>query len=97
MRRALVLPVWTRSPPGEPKDDPYFGPQQVFHQTAVIAAWLNRESFAEQEVRIKVDYQGCAEIGVCYPPLSQTVPVDLAGFFSVPGISNHPGASRSPG
>ena len=64
-------------PPGEPKDDPYFGPQQVFHQTAVIAAWLNRESFAEQEVRIKVDYQGCAEIGVCYPPLSQTVPVTL--------------------
>jgi len=66
-------------PPGEPKDDPYFGPQQVFHQAAVIVARLNREpsGSGETEARLKLDYQGCAEIGVCYPPLSQTVPVVL--------------------
>lgn len=64
-------------PPGEPKDDPTFGRQQVFHQATVITARLNRDPSAEQEVRIKADYQGCAEIGVCYPPLSQTLPVAL--------------------
>ncbi len=64
-------------PPGEPKDDLTFGRQQVFHQATVITARLNRDPSAEQEVRIKADYQGCAEIGVCYPPLSQTLPVAL--------------------
>ncbi|MBK8897095.1 MAG: protein-disulfide reductase DsbD [Candidatus Competibacteraceae bacterium] len=64
-------------PSGEPKDDPYFGRQEVFHNEAVIVARLRRDSANEQTVRIKADYQGCAEIGVCYPPLSQIVTVNL--------------------
>ena len=64
-------------PPGEAKDDPNFGPQQVFHQAAVITVRLSREVSGETEARVKIDYQGCAEIGVCYPPLTQTLPVAL--------------------
>ncbi len=64
-------------PPGEPKDDPYFGPQQIFHGEAVIVARLQREPSSAQTARLKADYQGCAEIGVCYPPLSQTVSMAL--------------------
>ncbi len=66
-------------PAGEPKDDPYFGPQQVFHGEAVIIARLQRtsESAGSGSVEVKAHYQGCAEIGVCYPPLSQTVAVAL--------------------
>ena len=64
-------------PPGEPKEDPYFGRQEVFHHEAVLVAHLRREPGGAQTVRIKADYQGCAEVGVCYPPLSQTVTVAL--------------------
>ncbi len=64
-------------PPGEPKDDPYFGRQDVFHNEAVLVARLYRESPDEQTVRIKADYQGCAEIGVCYPPMDQTLAITL--------------------
>jgi thiol:disulfide interchange protein DsbD len=71
-------------PPGEPKDDPYFGPQQVFHQAAVITARLNRRPAGETEVRVKIDHQGCAEIGVCYPPLSQTLAVALPVYSPRP-------------
>ena len=71
-------------PSGEAKDDPNFGPQQVFHQAAVITVRLNREVSGETEARVKMDYQGCAEIGVCYPPLSQTLPVALPAYS--PGL-----------
>lgn len=67
-------------PAGEPKDDPYFGRQAVFHQEAVIRAVLKRDTSAAQAVRIKADYQGCAEVGVCYPPLTQTATVTLAAL-----------------
>ena len=71
-------------PPGEAKDDPNFGPQQVFHQAAVITIRLSREVSGETEARVKMDYQGCAEIGVCYPPLSQTLPVALPAYSPRP-------------
>jgi thioredoxin:protein disulfide reductase len=71
-------------PPGDFKDDPFFGPQQVFHGEATATTRLRRESTAAQTVRVKIDYQGCAEIGVCYPPLSQTVAVVLPAMTSPP-------------
>lgn len=71
-------------PPGESKEDPYFGRQQVFHNEAVVVARLQRDSRSAQTVRVKVDYQGCAEIGVCYPPLSQTLSVALPALPSLP-------------
>lgn len=71
-------------PPGEAKDDPYFGPQQVFHGEAVIIARLQRSPDSAGSVEVKAHYQGCAEIGVCYPPLSQTVAVALPAYSVVP-------------
>ena len=68
---ALDIPV------GEPKDDPYLGQQEVFHREATLVAHLHRDSLSEQTVQIRADYQGCAEVGVCYPPLSQTVAIVL--------------------
>ncbi len=75
-------------PPGESKDDPYFGRQQVFHNEAVVVARLQRDSRSAQTMRIKVDYQGCAEIGVCYPPLSQTLSVALPALPPLPPASD---------
>lgn len=74
----------TEIPPGELKDDPFFGPQQIFHDETVATARLRRESMDAQTVRVKIDYQGCAEIGICYPPLSQTVTVALPAVTSPP-------------
>ncbi len=79
-------------PPGEPKDDPYFGRQQVFHGEAVGVARLRREPLGAQTVRVKADYQGCAEIGICYPPLSQTVSVALPANAPRPPVGEGAGA-----
>ncbi|MDQ5911523.1 MAG: thioredoxin:protein disulfide reductase [Pseudomonadota bacterium] len=64
-------------PAGELKDDPYFGPQQVFHDEAPIIARLQRTTDSAGAIEVKADYQGCAEVGVCYPPLTQTMAVSL--------------------
>lgn len=64
-------------PAGQPKDDPYFGQQQVFHDEATLTARLRRDSPNQQTLRFKASYQGCAEVGVCYPPLTQTLAITL--------------------
>ncbi len=83
-------------PPGEPKDDPYFGPQQVFHGEAIVVARLQREPSDAQTVRVKADYQGCAEVGVCYPPLSQNVSIALPAYSPVPPAVEGPVARVEP-
>lgn len=74
-------------PAGEPKDDPYFGRQQVFHGEVAIRARLIRDSTSAQTVRIEANYQGCAEVGVCYPPLGQTVAVALPESSAAPATA----------
>ena len=64
-------------PPGTPKEDEFFGVQQVYHGEVLISAALDGQGPSSREVQVKLEYQGCAEAGVCYPPLSQTLPVLL--------------------
>ena len=78
-------------PLGESKDDPYFGLQQIFHGEAVVVARLQREPAGAQTVQLKADYQGCAEVGVCYPPLSQSVRVALPAYSPASPAGKEPG------
>lgn len=71
-------------PAGEYEEDEFFGRQQVFRGQATVTARLQREPGGPRDILVRADYQGCAEIGVCYPPLSQTVPVTLAALSSPP-------------
>ncbi|MEQ8663888.1 MAG: protein-disulfide reductase DsbD, partial [Gammaproteobacteria bacterium] len=60
-------------PPSESKDDPEFGRVEVYkHDITVrlpLAEAPPQAGFVEAEVR----YQGCAEDGICYPPITRTV------------------------
>lgn len=58
-------------PAGEDKDDPNFGLVQVYHH-----AVETRLRGLPGAGRIEVRFQGCAEQGICYPPLAKIV--DLA-------------------
>ncbi|MDA7967875.1 MAG: hypothetical protein MPK31_02915, partial [Gammaproteobacteria bacterium] len=58
-------------PPGERKNDPYFGEMAVFKRS-FSAPILLRENWREtDEVRVRAEYQGCAEGGICYAPVSK--------------------------
>lgn len=58
-------------PPGEEKVDPYFGTLQVYHGRVIVFLPLERKSPGAGAVELTVEYQGCAEGGICYPPIIQ--------------------------
>jgi thiol:disulfide interchange protein DsbD len=66
-------------PPGETKHDEYFGDVQVFHNEVTALVTLQRSDTDPADITLKVGYQGCAEAGICYPPIKKVLPVSLAG------------------
>lgn len=56
---------------GETKDDPTFGPTEVYHHEAT--AYVDA---VPEKGEIRVTYQGCGENTICYPPITKVI--DLA-------------------
>ena len=71
-------------PPGKSKHDEYFGETQVYYHGMTIPLPLS--AALKRETVVNAEYQGCAEGGICYAPISKTVTIDSgtnAGFFIV--------------
>ncbi|WP_373422112.1 protein-disulfide reductase DsbD [Burkholderia multivorans] len=64
MSGAPVKPV--AMPPSETKNDPTFGVVQVYHQPVRILLPLS--AAVTSSATLTVTSQGCADVGVCYPP-----------------------------
>ena len=64
-------------PRGTPKEDQFFGKTETFRRLVRIRVPISAEDAAKGSVNLKVTSQGCADIGVCYTPLEQTVRVAL--------------------
>lgn len=72
-----TLPAARASLPGEWHDDPTFGRVLIYRDSLDLVLpgpAIRQNGSAMLEVR----YQGCAEAGLCYPPQTWQVPVDLA-------------------
>ena len=67
-------------PEGETKHDEFFGDVQVFHNEVEARLPLQRASGAATEVSIQLGYQGCAEAGICYPPIKKKLTLPLAAY-----------------
>ncbi len=64
-------------PTGIPMHDEAFGKVQVFYDELAFTVPLMRSSAATQSITLVAKYQGCAERGVCYPPMSKSVVLNL--------------------
>ncbi|MBT7306822.1 MAG: protein-disulfide reductase DsbD [Gammaproteobacteria bacterium] len=64
-------------PPGELKEDQFFGTLEVYHNSKTIHLPLIRASREAASGTLRVIYQGCAERGICYPPISKRITLDL--------------------
>ena len=71
-------------PPGTIKDDEFFGKVETFRDQLVIRLPLAAAA-PGQSVTITAESQGCADIGVCYPPQVQKVTVALPAAGARPG------------
>ena len=70
---------FTQLPTGEMKDDPEFGRVEIYREQLTLSARLNAPSHEAAEQALTVTYQGCAEDGICYPPIKKTVRVAAVG------------------
>lgn len=58
-------------------DDPDFGRVAVFEQDFVATAPLINETNEPIKGEIKIQWQGCAVAGLCYPPENQKISIEL--------------------
>jgi thiol:disulfide interchange protein DsbD len=63
-------------PTAKIKDDEFFGKIGVYRKSATVKIpILNGE---EKSILLNVTFQGCADLGVCYPPITKTVALDIS-------------------
>jgi thiol:disulfide interchange protein DsbD len=60
-------------PKGDPKHDEFFGDVEVYHQLLEADLPIARAAGASRTLDLKVMYQGCAEGGLCYNPITKQV------------------------
>lgn len=65
-------------PQGEDHEDRYFGRQQVYRNSLRLTIPLKTALSAP--ATLVVTHQGCADMGVCYPPTTVTLPLQLANM-----------------
>jgi len=65
-------------PAGKVKEDEFFGKMETYRDSVKIRLPLLFDGPAASKLQVKMTSQGCADIGVCYPPLKQALAVELA-------------------
>jgi thiol:disulfide interchange protein DsbD len=65
-------------PAGQIKNDEYFGKQEVYHHELSALVPVARAGADPFDLPLQVTYQGCAEAGLCYPPITKSVTVHLS-------------------
>ena len=66
-----------RLPPGTDKQDPNFGDTEVYYRAVEIVLPVKRRTRYATQAHLKVNYQGCTDQGLCYPPMEKSVTLVL--------------------
>ncbi|MFY2762799.1 protein-disulfide reductase DsbD family protein [Arenimonas sp. MALMAid1274] len=83
-------------PEGMPETDEFFGDIETYrHEVTGVLAGTAADGV--DTVTLKVKYQGCADVGVCYPPHAKTLVVPLSGAAAVAAAAGPPAASEPAG
>ncbi|HBA66618.1 MAG TPA: thiol:disulfide interchange protein, partial [Methylococcaceae bacterium] len=70
-------------PKGTPYHDEEFGNVEIFRNDLSFDLPINRYQADQQNIILQARFQGCADRGVCYPPMSQSTPLALPTTASV--------------
>ncbi len=74
-------------PAGEMKNDEYFGDMEVYHNDIFANLPLARATPEAMDLDIDVNYQGCADGGICYPPTTRTLNITLPTATAVSALA----------
>lgn len=70
-------------PAGKVKHDEFFGTVETYRGNVTVNLDL-KGTLAGQEVTVQAESQGCADIGLCYPPNIQRVTLSLPAATAIP-------------
>ena len=62
-------------PPSITHDDPEFGKVEIYRNSLVLKNPLNNFSSLPAVLTLEIDFQGCADAGLCYPPITKLLHV----------------------
>ncbi|MFQ6003995.1 MAG: protein-disulfide reductase DsbD [Woeseia sp.] len=65
-------------PQGEIHEDEFFGVQQIYRERFLVRVPYSVSGERPESMELVLNLQGCADIGICYPPQTWTRPVRLA-------------------
>ena len=74
-------------PAGEMKTDQYFGEQEVYHGDVFGKLAIARATPEAMDLQLELRYQGCADGGICYPPVTKLLNVALPTASAVAALS----------
>jgi thiol:disulfide interchange protein DsbD len=75
-------------PKGLMKQDEFFGEMEIYRDTVALTARLQGATPLPGTISLSVGVQGCADVGVCYPPYKQTLAVPT-GLTAPPAATSN--------
>jgi thiol:disulfide interchange protein DsbD len=82
-------------PKGTIKDDPEFGPVEVYFGQIEVPVHIKRPAGPEQTISLEADYQGCRDGDICYPPQTSRVELQMSASSGAQASPTPPAVSRS--
>jgi thiol:disulfide interchange protein DsbD len=82
-----------RLPEGKVKEDQFFGRVETYRGDVVVNLAV-KDPKPGQQIVIAAESQGCADIGICYPPTVQRVTLALPAGSVVPDTVGDPPRKR---
>jgi len=92
---ATAGPVAPQFPAGKMKDDEFFGKVEVYRDLIVVKLPLPKAA-AGRTIALKAESQGCADVGVCYPPQLQQIRLELPAAGKGPTAPIEANAGKLP-
>ena len=74
-------------PAGEIKVDEFFGESEVYFDDVFAPLTIARATPEAMDLELEVNYQGCAEGGLCYPPTTRVLTVTLPEATTVTDLA----------
>lgn len=67
-----------RIPAGDKHTDEFFGDVETYRDSVRVVLPVTEGQALDEDARIEVTYQGCADAGLCYPPQTRTLEIAAA-------------------
>lgn len=74
-------------PKGKMHYDEFFGESEVYYDEVVARLTVARATPEAMDLDLEVSYQGCADAGLCYVPITQTLSVALPAATTITDLS----------